>query len=135
MIITNQVCKFAIYRFHAWFGIVIMTLLVGLSSYAAAENFEYNAHGRRDPFVSLVGSEKPTVTRLADITSVEDMKLEGIVSGAKGEMAAMMNGEIIKINDKIGDIVVKSITKAGVTLTVGGKEYQLKLPEEGGRKE
>ena len=114
---------------------VFSALLMVFASCAGAENFEYNSRGRRDPFVPLVGVERPAVTRLADITSVEDMKLEGIVSGPKGNMAAMMNGEMIKTNDKIGDIVVKSITKAGVTLTVGGKEYQLKLPEEGGRKE
>ena len=113
---------------------VFLALLIAGAPYAAAENFEYNAHGKRDPFVSLVGVERPTVTKLSDITSVEDMRLEGIVSGAKGEMAAMVNGEIIKVNDKIGDIVVKSITKAGVTLTVGGKEYKLKLPEVGGQK-
>ena len=114
---------------------VFLALLIGLAPYAAAENFEYNSHGRRDPFVSLVGPEKPTVTKLADVTSVEDIRIEGIVSGAKGEMAAMMNGEIMKTNDKVGDIVVRSITKAGVVLTVGGREYQLKLPEEGGQKE
>ncbi len=114
---------------------VFLVLLIGFASSAAAENVEYNSHGRRDPFAPLVGSEKPTITKLADITSVEDIRLEGIVSGSKGEMAAMMNGEIIKQNSKIGDIVVRSITKAGVTLTVGGKEYKLKLPEEGGQKE
>ena len=112
---------------------VFLFILIGLGSLAGAEIFEYNSHGRRDPFVPLVGFEKPVVARLADITSVEDLRLEGIVSGSKGAMAAMMNGEMIKTNDKIGDIVVKSITKAGVTLTVGGKEYQLKLPEEGGK--
>lgn len=113
--------------------ICIIAVAVLLSFQANAEFSKYEAHGRRDPFVSLVGSEKPTVTKLSDITSVEDIKLEGIVSGAKGNMVAMANGEIIRINDKIGDIYVKSITKAGVTLVVGGKEYQLKLPEEGGQ--
>ncbi len=111
--------------------IAAVAVLVPLE--ANAESLQYDAHGRRDPFVPLVGAEKPSMTKLSEITSVEDMKLEGIVSGAKGEMAAMMNGEIIKVNDKIGDIVVKSITGAGVTLTVGGKEYKLKLPEEGGQ--
>lgn len=111
--------------------IAVVTVLVPLQ--ASAEFSQYEAHGRRDPFVPLIGAEKPSMTKLSEITSVEDMKLEGIVSGAKGEMAAMMNGEIIKAGDKIGDIVVKSITGAGVTLTVGGKEYKLKLPEEGGQ--
>ncbi|MCX5680090.1 MAG: hypothetical protein NTZ95_05495 [Candidatus Omnitrophica bacterium] len=113
---------------------ILLVLFIGLESGAGAENFEYNSHGRRDPFVPLVGSERPAVTKLADITSVEDIRLEGIVSGAGGDMGAMMNGEMMKVNDKVGDIVVKSITKAAVTLTIGGKEYQLKLPEEGGQK-
>ena len=112
------------------FFLLFVTLI---AAFASAEQFEYNARGKRDPFVPLVGAEKPAVTKLSDITSVEDMRLEGIAGGAKGEMVAMINGEMIKVNDRIGDIVVKSITKAGVTLTVGGKEYQLKLPEEGGQ--
>jgi len=113
--------------------VLILMAAVFIPLQANAELLQYEAHGKRDPFVSLVGSEKPTTTKLVDITSVEDIRLEGIVSGNKGEMAAMMNGEIIKVNDRIGDICVKSITKAGVTLTVGGREYQLKLPEEGGQ--
>ena len=48
-------------------------------------------------------------------------------------MVAIVNGEMIKKGDRIGDIIIRSITKAGVTLTVGGKEYQLKLSEEGGQ--
>jgi len=116
-------------------AVVFLALFGAITSLAGAENFEYNAHGRRDPFVSLIGPEKPAVTRLSDITSVEDIRLEGIVSGAKGEMAAMMNGEILKQNDRIGNIKVKYITKAEVTLIIGGKEYKLKLPEEGGQKE
>ena len=115
-------------------AVFILTGAVLISFKAEAEFLQYEAHGKRDPFVSLVGVEKPTATRLSDITSVEDIRLEGIVSGARGEMAAMMNGEIVKQNDKIGDIVVRSISGAGVTLTVGGKEYKLKLPEEGGQK-
>ena len=87
--------------------VVFLALFSAITSLAGAENFEYNAHGRRDPFVSLVGPEKPAVTKLSDITSVEDIRLEGIVSGAKGEMAAIMNGEILKQNEKIGNIKVK----------------------------
>lgn len=112
---------------------LLALLVAATGSYSGAENFEYNSHGKRDPFVPLVGSEKPTVTKLAEITSVEDIKLEGIVSGGRSRAAAMMNGEIVKQNDRVGDIFIKSITKAGVTLTIGGKEYQLKLPEEGGK--
>lgn len=114
-------------------GVFLSAIFIAATVEAAS--FTYDSHGKRDPFVPLVGSEKPTVAKLADVTSVEEMRLEGIAAGAKGEMAAIVNGEIIKENDRIGDITVKSITRAGVTLTVGGKTYQLKLPEEGGQTE
>lgn len=113
--------------------IVMLALFIPFQ--AKAEFLQYETHGKRDPFAPLVGAEKPTMAKLADVTSVEDIRLEGIVSGARGEMAAMMNGEIVKKNDKFGDITVKSITKTAVVLSVGGKEHQLKLPEEGGQKE
>lgn len=111
---------------------LLIAAAIAISSTVFADIFRYDSHGKRDPFVPLVGVEKPTVTRLADITSVEDMRLEGIVSGAKGEMAAMINGEMVKVNEKVGDIVVKSITRNTVTLTVSGKICELRLSEEGG---
>lgn len=107
----------------------------GISFLYNAEAFQYESKGKRDPFVPLVGAEKPAAARLADVTSVEDMRLEGVVLGAKGGAAAIINGELIKSGDKVGDIIVKSITKTTVTLSVGGKVHELKLPEEGGQKE
>jgi len=118
---------------------LIFLLLVaaaeGSSFLSNARAFQYESKGKRDPFVSLVGSEKPTAARLEDVTSIEDMKLDGIALGAKGEAAAIINGELIKVGYKAGDIEVKSITRTAVTLSIGGKTYELKLPEEGGQKE
>lgn len=98
-----------------------------------AEAFQYESKGRRDPFVPLVGVEKPAAAKLADVTSTEDMKLDGIALGSKGEASAIINGELIKSGDKVGDITIISITKTTVTLSIGGKVHELKLPEEGGQ--
>jgi hypothetical protein len=100
-----------------------------------AEAFQYESKGKRDPFVPLVGAEKPAAARLVDITSVEDLKLDGIALGARGEAAAIINGELVKSGDKVGDITVKSITKTTVTLIISGKAHELNLQEEGGQKE
>jgi len=102
---------------------------------SSADAFQYESKGKRDPFVPLVGAEKPAAARLVDITSIEDLRLDGIALGAKGEAAAIINGELIKSGDKVGDITVRSITKTTVTLIIGGKAHELKLPEEGGQKE
>ena len=107
--------------------ILVIALLAFDSALCSA--FEYNSHGKRDPFAPLVGSDKPAAAmRLADVASVEEMSLEGIVTNAKGEMVALVNGEMLKTNDRVGEIIVKSITSSGVTFSVGGKEYKLKLP-------
>jgi len=112
--------------------ILVIALLAFDSALCSA--FEYNSHGKRDTFAPLVGSDKPVAAmRLADVASVEEMSLEGIVTNAKGEMVALVNGEMLKTNDRVGEIIVKSITSSGVTFSVGGKEYKLKLPEERGQ--
>ena len=99
-----------------------------------AEPLQYDSHGKRDPMVPLIGQEKSRggAVALADIASVDDVKLEGIVGQATGKRAAIINGELVKENFKIGEIEVKKITKDSVVLTISGKEYTVPLPEEGG---
>ena len=115
--------------------ILLITAFVQFSFLYNAEAFQYESKGKRDPFVPLVGAEKPTAARLADVTSIEDMKLEGIATGAKGEAVAIINGELVKTGEKVGDITITSVTKSSVTLNIGGKVHELKLQEEGGGKE
>jgi hypothetical protein len=116
--------------------IISATVLIAsiVTGACAADPFVYDSHGKRDPFVPLVGTDKPTILKLSEITSIDDVRLEGVAIGAKGEMAAIINGEILKANDQMGSITVKSITRAGVALAMGSKIYQLKLPEEGDKK-
>jgi len=121
-------------RFFSLSLFLVIVLFLSPFSYNS-EAFEYESKGKRDPFVPLVGAERPTAARLADITSIEDIRLDGIALGAKGEAAAIINGELIKTGAKVGDITVVSITKTMVTLDIVGKVHELKLPDEGGRKE
>lgn len=112
----------------------VLFLIVATASFGWAELPGYEPHGKRDPFVPLVGPERPTIVRLEDITSIDDVSLEGIVSGPKGTKAAIINGEMLKEHERIGDLEIKDITKRKVTLIISGKEYNKNLPEEGGIK-
>ena len=98
-----------------------------------AEQFRYYSHGKRDPFVPLIGQDKASsVVALSEIMSIDDVELEGIAAQTLGEKAAIINGELVKENFRAGELEIKKITKNSVTLTISGKEYTINLPEEGG---
>ncbi len=100
----------------------------------AADDYKYESRGKRDPFVPLVGMDRPTVSKLEDATSIADVKLEGIVSRSGGKMAAILNGQIVKEGDRFGDVEIRKIAKKAVTIVMGGKNYAIMLIEEGGSK-
>jgi hypothetical protein len=102
--------------------------------WAQADYFRYESHGKRDPFVCLVGPEKTSSSRLEDVLSVEEVKLEGIGTGAKGGRTAILNGQILKTGDKVGEIEVVGIQEKSVILKISGKTVQVDLPEQGGFK-
>lgn len=106
----------------------------GMIPAAWNEAFKYDPHGKRDPFVPLIGQERAMAARFTSIVSIEDVKLEGIATGAKGKKSAIINGELVYEGYKAGDVEIKKITDKSVTLLISGKEYTVELPEEGGSK-
>jgi len=119
-------------RVFTMFAVSMLTILSHCNVYALGS--QYEAHGKRDPFVSLVGPEKTTSLKLEDIMSVDDVRLEGIATGAKGSMTAIINGEILKQGDKVGEVEMRKISTRSVTIAIGGNTYEIKLPEQGGAK-
>jgi len=114
---------------------LLAAIFIAGAPYSYCEGFRYDPHARRDPFVPLAGGQKAAVTKLEDITSVEDVKLEGIAIGAQGKRVAMLNGEMLKENDKVGEVEIMKIEKKSITILMGGKPHNLYLPgEEGGAK-
>ncbi|GEM_PF-1328367 len=103
-------------------------------SQGAGEGYKYDAHGKRDPLVPLVGIDSPAISRLEDITSIADIKLEGIASRSRGRLIAILNGEIVNEGDKFGSIEIKKITKKSVTINIDGKSFDKSIVEEGGVK-
>ena len=121
-------------------GRTVSTLLIaGLSSIvflycAYCQPAQYDAKGKRDPLVPLVGFVGSKVIGAEDIASIEDVRLEGIAIGAGGKKAVIMNGKILKENDNLGKLAVKKITNLYVTFSISGKDYILNLPKDGGQK-
>jgi len=91
-------------------------------------NFIYDSHGKRDPFVSLAGGEEKGIVA-TDVTGIEDISLQGVATDSKGRFVSIINSEVFKKGDKIGDVVIKEIKKDSVVVSVQGKDHILKLYE------
>jgi len=108
-----------------------------LASGAGGEegSFAYIHHGKRDPFVPLVGTAKMrTSTSLEDVMSIEDVSLQGLASDSAGRGAAILNGEMIKEGQSVGHLTVKKISKDNVILVIDDEEYTLNFNDEEGNK-
>ena len=125
--------KFKIKKLEFYFS-VLTTIFVLFAGSADAEEFRYETKGKRDPFVPLIGQDRAAITGLEDVVSIDDVNLEGIAVSAQGKPVAIVNGEMLKEGEKRGNLEIKKITKSMVILIIGGKEYNLKLTEEGGSK-
>ncbi len=117
------------------FTIVLFLIITAIViPFVNGQAVKYEPKGKRDPFVPLIGSGKSASVGLEDVLSVEDLNLEGIAVGPQGKMVAIINDHILKENDKVGNLQVKSITKKEAVIFIEGKEYKLGLIEEGGAK-
>lgn len=93
-----------------------------------AAGFTYNDNGKRDPFWQLVGPGG-SINNYENDLLLADLALQGIMSGASGNIA-MINGKIVRAEDKIGQFLVKEITDDWVVLEKGQKVFKLKLKKE-----
>lgn len=90
------------------------------------ENYTYNADGRRDPFVSLLGTGSNVESRTsargdgAGALGVGDISVRGIMQ-SRGALVAMVEGPnkktyIVHQGDKFLDGVIKTITPQGLVV-------------------
>lgn len=114
--------------------IIILGVMFFMNAFSSGVIFGYGTSGKRDPFVSLIGIEKRAATRLEDITSIDEIKVEGIAIGQNGKKSVIMNGELLKEGSRVGAIKIKKITRGSVKLSIGSITYNKKIPEEGGIK-
>jgi Tfp pilus assembly protein PilP len=93
---------------------------------AAGQGYLYDPHGRRDPFVSLLGrgneTSKPTGPRGVGIQglTVAEMSVRGILQHARGLVAIVQGPDqkthMLRANDQLADGTVKSIEPDGVVI-------------------
>ena len=93
-----------------------------------SDGFVYDDKGRRDPFWKLISSTGAIVNYETDLM-ITDLELQGIMSGAAGNIA-MINGKVVRKNDKVGQFVIQDITDDWVLLKKDQQVFKLRLKKE-----
>lgn len=99
-----------------------------IQAQAADSQFVYDAGGKRDPFIPLIGITGSKTVASADL-SLTSIKFQGIVLDKNSNMAAMVNGELYRIGDKIGKFVLKNVSSNSIIVNDGAKDFTLTLYE------
>jgi len=93
------------------------------------EQFVYDAKGKRNPFIPLVTPDG-RLLKLEKEETLSGLLLEGIIYDEHGLSYCLVNGEVVRVSDKIGDYQVLKIEKNKVIFIKGGQTLEVELKEE-----
>ncbi|MDD4938584.1 MAG: hypothetical protein PHE18_02050 [Candidatus Omnitrophica bacterium] len=94
----------------------------------AQERPVYDSKGKRDPFIPLVTPDG-RLLRLPD-EGQSGLALEGIIYDGQGTSYAIVNGEVVKVNDMISGYQVLGIRQNKVTFMKEGQKTEIELKED-----
>jgi len=101
-----------------------------MSAFWGMEVFSQEMHRSRDPFVPLVGGGyERSFSGIDRIFTPSDVRFEGIISGAGGKKAIVLNGEMISEGQTIGLVTVKSIGMNKAEIYIDGVRHIIALYE------
>jgi len=98
----------------------------------AQEGFVYNDHGKPDPFIPWVTADGRLQVLVAQERKNDDeLKIEGIIYDTRALSFAIINGEVVKVGDRIQGYQVLKIEENKVIVIKEGQPKEILLPEEG----
>jgi len=115
--------------FVIWILNLFCHLDFGICHLYAQEQFVYDAKGKRDPFIPLVTPDG-RLLKLEKEETASGLLLEGIIYDEHGLSYAIVNSEVVRISDKIGDYQVLKIEKNKVIFIKSGQTLEVELKEE-----
>ncbi len=119
--------KFRILDFTLSFCILIFGFWILLY---AQDEFIYDAKGKRDPFIPLVTPDG-RLLKLEKEEGSAGLLLEGIIYDEYGLSYAIVNGEVVRISDKVNGYQVLKIEKNKVIFIKEGQITEVELKEDG----
>lgn len=105
--------------------LLILGLFLSDFSLVFADEFRYDSHGKRDPFISPAFSSGGS-SRFAP----GDLRLEGIIVDLKGQSYAIVNGEIVKEGQTLQGFILKKIVANEVEFEQDGQKFAIPLRQD-----
>ena len=94
-------------------------------SLAFAQEFRYDSHGKRDPFVS------PTqVLTTGTQVSAGELRLEGVIVDPVGSSYAIVNGQIVREGDTLEGFLIKKVQANQVVFEKAGEIFEVALRQD-----
>lgn len=119
------------YRFFTFALWLLFFTFYFLPSCYAQEEFQYDSRGKRNPFIPLVTSDgKLLKLEAEENANVEGLLLEGIIYDKNGLSYAIVNSNVVKVGDMLGDIQVLKIEPDKVTFIKEGQTLNVELRKE-----
>lgn len=84
------------------------------------DDFSYNSHGKRDPFIPWKAEQLPQETE-----EFTDLKIEGIIFDPERGSYAILNGNVVREGEALGNYRIRRIEKKRVVLLHHDKEIEL----------
>ena len=105
-----------------------MVFIFAVGAMAQEQKASYSYQGKRDPFVPLISP----AGYLLNLEPEEDaaLRLEGIMYDQKGDSMAIINGELVRTGESVGDAIVSSIEPTKVTIIKDNQKVELELRRE-----
>ena len=103
----------------------ILNFILSDFSLVFGDEFRYDSHGKRDPFLS------PAVQNLAESKiSHGELRLEGIVLDKEGQSYAIVNSEIIREGQKFEGFLLQKITAQEVIFQKDEETFKVPLRQD-----
>ncbi len=105
---------------------VLVILINATFGLAFAEKIQYDSGAKRDPMIPLIGPNG----LISQKAIRSDLNIEGIILDPRGGSVAVINGDVYKAGDRIGEATVVQILQDRVLLTQDDEEKTVWLREE-----
>jgi len=110
---------------------VFSLLIMGMYLFVFAEaDFVYDAQNKRNPFIPLITPDGRLLKLDQEAGGIKDILLEGIIYDKNGLSYAIINAEVVRIGDSIGNYRVLKIEEKKIILIKEGEISEMELSKE-----
>ena len=125
----NRESSFCSLRLKAYSFVFCFLVFICYITCFAQEEFVYDSKGKRNPFVPLVTPDGKLL-KLDDGENSLGIALEGIIYDEKGVSYAIVNQEVVKVSDMVGEYQVLKIERSRVVFVKDGEPLEIELKKE-----